>query len=82
MLNAAEGPRAVELLLVHATMDDNVHMQNSMSFVHALQMAQKQFQFLPYPRVRHGIGDIRQQIHLFTAIENFLDQRFDGGAAR
>jgi len=43
------------LLLVHGTMDDNVHIQNSLRFVAALQRAEKQFRFMVYPGSRHGI---------------------------
>ncbi len=45
-----------ELLIVHGTMDDNVHMQNAIQFVHALQEAGKQnFTFMPYAKSRHGV---------------------------
>ncbi len=63
---------AVPLLLVHATMDDNVHFRNSMRFVHTLQQAGRRFRFLPYPGVAHGIEDGMQQRHLFHEIEVFL----------
>lgn len=45
------------LLLVHGTMDDNVHLQNTMQFIHALQKAGKDFELMLYPRSRHGIRD-------------------------
>ncbi|MBC7771446.1 MAG: prolyl oligopeptidase family serine peptidase, partial [Pyrinomonadaceae bacterium] len=44
------------LLLVHGTMDDNVHMLNSLKLVRALQAANKQFEFMLYPGSRHGVG--------------------------
>lgn len=53
-------------------MDDNVHMQNSFQFLHALQQAQKDCDFMGYPRVRQGIGDLNQQMHLFTRFEKFM----------
>ncbi len=43
------------LLLLHGTMDDNVHMQNSIKLVDALRRAQKQFEVFVYPGFRHGI---------------------------
>lgn len=61
-----------KLLLVHATMDDNVHMQNSMQLVHALQAAGKQFDFMVYPRVRHGIANGGQQRHLFRMMADYI----------
>jgi dipeptidyl-peptidase-4 len=42
------------LLLVHGTMDDNVHMQNSIQLIAALEDHDKHFEFLPYPGGRHG----------------------------
>ncbi len=45
-----------KLLILHGTMDDNVHMLNSLKLVRALQSANKQFEFMLYPGSRHGIG--------------------------
>ena len=42
------------LQLVHGTMDDNVHMQNSIQLVSALEDKGKDFEFLLYPGGRHG----------------------------
>jgi dipeptidyl-peptidase-4 len=44
------------LQLVHGTMDDNVHMQNSIQLVSALQAKGKEFEFMLYPGGRHGWG--------------------------
>lgn len=44
------------LQLVHGTMDDNVHMQNSIQLVSALQDKGKDFEFMLYPGGRHGWG--------------------------
>ncbi|MEC8251652.1 MAG: DPP IV N-terminal domain-containing protein [Planctomycetota bacterium] len=63
------------LLLIAGAMDDNVHMQNSFQFLHAMQQAQKDCDFMVYPRVRHGIGDLQQQIHLFTRFLRFLGEK-------
>lgn len=63
-----------KLMLIAGAMDDNVHMQNSFQFLHAMQQAQKDCDFMVYPRVRHGIGDLQQQIHLFTRFEKFLQE--------
>lgn len=64
-----------ELLLVSSTMDDNVHSRNSTQLVWSLEQAGATFRYLPYPRVRHGIEDIRQQLHLFQSMEAFLTER-------
>ena len=45
-----------KLQLVHGTMDDNVHMQNSIQFVSALEDKGKDFEFMLYPGGRHGWG--------------------------
>ena len=63
-----------KLLLVHATMDDNVHLQNSLQFAWALQQAGKQFRFMAYPRVRHGIRDAKLRLHLFAMMTEFIEQ--------
>ncbi len=44
------------LQLVHGTMDDNVHMQNSIQLVNALEEKGKDFEFMLYPGGRHGWG--------------------------
>ena len=44
------------LRIVHGTMDDNVHMQNSIQLVNALQDLGKHFEFMVYPGGRHGWG--------------------------
>jgi dipeptidyl-peptidase-4 len=44
------------LQLVHGTMDDNVHMQNSIQLLSALQDQGKPVEFMLYPGSRHGIS--------------------------
>lgn len=45
-----------QLLILHGGKDDNVHMQNAMQFVYALERAGKQnFSLMIYPTARHGI---------------------------
>lgn len=44
------------LRIYHGTMDDNVHMQNSLQLVKKLQDAKKHFEFMVYPGGRHGWG--------------------------
>lgn len=43
------------LLLLHGLKDDNVHPENSIQLVHALQESNKQFDVMFYPKSRHGI---------------------------
>jgi dipeptidyl-peptidase-4 len=46
------------LQIVHGTMDDNVHMQNSIQLIGALQDKGKEFEFMLYPNGRHGWGNL------------------------
>jgi len=46
-----------KLLLIHGTMDDNVHMQNSVQFAYELQRLGKPFEMMVYARQRHGFSD-------------------------
>jgi dipeptidyl-peptidase 4 len=48
-----------KMLLIHGTMDDNVHMQNSVQFAYELQRAGKQFEMMIYAKQRHGFTDAR-----------------------
>ena len=53
-----------QLLLIHGTMDDNVHMQNTLQFAYALQQAGKPFELMLYPRSRHAVTDPALVKHL------------------
>lgn len=44
------------LRIYHGTMDDNVHMQNSLQLIKKLQESKKHFEFMLYPGGRHGWG--------------------------
>jgi dipeptidyl-peptidase-4 len=60
------------MLLLHGTMDDNVHMQNSMQFAYELQKAGKPFEMMVYPKSRHGIADGRLNSHLRQLMFDFV----------
>ena len=45
-----------KLLILHGLIDDNVHVQNSLQLIDALQRADKDFEVMFYPKARHGIG--------------------------
>ncbi len=45
------------ILLLHGAIDDNVHLQNTIQFVYALQKAGRQFEMMLYPKSRHGVID-------------------------
>ncbi len=42
------------LRIEHGTMDDNVHMQNSIQLIDTLQNLNKSFEFMLFPNERHG----------------------------
>jgi dipeptidyl-peptidase 4 len=44
------------LQIVHGVIDDNVHMQNSLRLISALEDAKKDFELMIYPGGRHGWG--------------------------
>ena len=60
------------LLIIHGTMDDNVHMQNTIQFIYELQKAGTQFETMFYPRSRHGVSDPQLNLHLRTLMTNFI----------
>jgi dipeptidyl-peptidase-4 len=60
------------LLIVHGTGDDNVHSQNMLQMVDALEQADKQFRMRIYPNKRHGITGSVTRVNLFRLISDFL----------
>ena len=60
------------LLLAHGSTDDNVHYQNTMEFVNALIIANKQFEMQIYPNRNHNIGGGNARYHLFKRITDYL----------
>ena len=63
-----------DLLLVHGDFDDNVHFQNSVQMVDALQEANKQFDFMMYPGRNHGIYGGTTRLHLFTMMTEAVEE--------
>ncbi len=49
------------LRIYHGTMDDNVHVQNSLQLAKKLQEKKKHFEFMLYPGGRHGWRNLREQ---------------------
>ena len=47
------------LRIVHGTSDDNVHLQNSIQLINALQDLKKHFELMVYPGERHGISALK-----------------------
>ncbi len=61
-----------ELLLIHGSADDNVHVSNTMQMVYALQNARKPFDLMIYPRKLHNIRGLDTQVHLFNKITDYF----------
>jgi len=66
-----------DLLLVHGMMDDNVHMQNSIKLVRALQDADKTFETMLYPRFAHGIYSPHYRRSMYEFQMRLIDQEAD-----
>ncbi len=62
------------LLEVHGTSDDNVHMQNTIQMINAFINSGKQFELMMYPGKTHGIGGVAAGTHLFHMIENHFEE--------
>lgn len=62
-----------QLRIYHGTMDDNVHVQNSLQLVKKLQEKKKHFEFMLYPGGRHGWRNLREQdAHSANEIAMFI----------
>lgn len=57
------------LQIVHGTMDDNVHMQNSMQLINALEDKKKNFEMMLYPGGRHGWANLPAKNDHFTNLK-------------
>lgn len=63
------------LLIIHGAMDNNVHQQNAIQLIYALQNAGKQFEFMTYPTQRHGVqAGTMQQKHLYSLMTDFIQR--------
>ena len=59
-------------LLVHGTGDDNVHFQNAVDMVTALETAGKQFEFRIYPNKNHSIYGGNTRLNLYELMTDFI----------
>ena len=70
-----------KLLITHGTIDDNVHMQNTIQLVDKLEDLYKEFELHLYPNQRHGIRGLkrnhltREQVKFW--FRYFLDKELD-----
>jgi len=73
VFSALDGLRS-PLFLAHGMADDNVLFVNSTRLMSALQSRGVQFELMTYPGAKHGLSTPQMRIHLYTAIERFMDQ--------
>ena len=59
-------------LLIHGTGDDNVHVQNSLDMISALEAAGKQFEFRLYPNKNHSIYGGNTRLNLYQLMTDFI----------
>ncbi len=62
------------ILLLHGTIDDNVHVQNTIQFIYELEKANKPYQLQLYPKSRHGVVDPALNAHLRAAMWKFIQE--------
>jgi Dipeptidyl aminopeptidases/acylaminoacyl-peptidases len=60
-LSKYKGDKTNYLKLTHGTNDDNVHMQNTLQLINALQNAGKQFDLMIYPGQYHGYRGLKSR---------------------
>ncbi|MBN1821634.1 MAG: S9 family peptidase, partial [Prolixibacteraceae bacterium] len=73
-LNLAENLKG-NLLLIHGSADDNVHVQNSMEFSEKLVQAGIPFDMAIYSNRDHGIRGGNTTMHLYNKMTNFLKEK-------
>ena len=59
-------------LLIHGTADDNVHFQNAMDLVSALNAAGIQYEQFFYPNKNHFIMGGNTRLHLYIKLTDFI----------
>jgi dipeptidyl-peptidase-4 len=69
------------LLYIHGTGDDNVHISNAEMLVNELIKQGKQFRYMPYPNRTHSISEGEGTFeHLSTLYTNYLKEHCPPGA--
>jgi len=62
-----------KLLLIHNLEDDNVHFQNTVQMMDALQRAGKTFELMVYPQKVHGVSREARK-HLYETMTEFFEK--------
>jgi dipeptidyl-peptidase-4 len=69
------GALQTDLLLIHGTSDDNVHLANTVAFVDALIKAGRAYSLLVHPRERHAFRDRASRTARDAAILRHFETR-------
>ena len=62
------------VLIIHGTADDNVHVQHTMQYIHALVEADKQFEMQLYPDDNHFLRQGNNSVHMHNRVLLFLQK--------
>ncbi len=76
VFSALDGLRS-PLFLAHGMADDNVLFVNSTRLMSALQTRGTQFALMTYPGAKHGLSTPQMKIHVYTAIQRFMDSHLE-----
>ncbi|KAJ8679458.1 hypothetical protein QAD02_015245, partial [Eretmocerus hayati] len=79
LLNKVDNIKNKEYYLIHGTLDDNVHYQQSLFLAKALEQNDILFRQQTYTDETHDIA--RMRTHLYHSMENFLDDCFKGSTS-
>ena len=63
-----------EVLIIHGTGDDNVHVQQTMQYINALVEADKQFEMQLYPDDNHFLRKGNNAKHMHERVLGFLER--------
>lgn len=63
------------LFLAHGMADDNVHFQNTLFLINALNEAHKEYQLYIYPDKAHGIGGRQDRFDLYSKIYEYIKEK-------
>lgn len=74
LLNKVDNIRTKMYYLIHGTLDDNVHYQQSLMLAKVLEQKDILFRQQTYTDEDHGI--LQSRTHLYHSLENFLDECF------
>ncbi len=71
-----------KLLLLHGSIDDNVHLQNTLQLAYDLQNAGRAFRMMIYPKSRHSISEPLLTRHLRATMLAFIEEALLRSPAR